>query len=164
MHTLICVTFSLPPGVGGWLRLLLVALPWLSSLPFFNGVFLEMIKTPPECTFSMFDPPFYNVEQRCNIYPNVVRSPWTEQTHRSKAVVIGTLWNMSRDMTKPTKWMCAQRRLISAWAYAWWKLGSLATHRAPSEDSDQTGRMPRLIWVFAGCTLILPVLLWGGSY
>ena len=27
-----------------------------------------------------------------------------------------------------------------------------------SEDSDQTGRMPRLIWVFAGCTLILLVL------
>ena len=27
MHTLICVTFSLSPGVGGWLRLLLVALP-----------------------------------------------------------------------------------------------------------------------------------------
>ena len=27
MYTLICVTFSLPPGVGGWLRLLLVALP-----------------------------------------------------------------------------------------------------------------------------------------
>ena len=23
MHTLICVTFSLPPGAGGWLRLLL---------------------------------------------------------------------------------------------------------------------------------------------
>ena len=31
MHTLICVTFSFPPGVGGgWLRLLLVALPGLS--------------------------------------------------------------------------------------------------------------------------------------
>ena len=29
---------------------------------------------------------------------------------------------------------------------------------ADSEDSDQTGRMPRLIWVFAGCTLILLVL------
>ena len=27
MHTLTCVTFSLPPGVGGWLRLLRVALP-----------------------------------------------------------------------------------------------------------------------------------------
>ena len=34
MHTLICVTFSLPPGVGGWLRLLLVALPGLLCLPF----------------------------------------------------------------------------------------------------------------------------------
>ena len=33
---------------------------------------------------------------------------------------------------------------------AWRKLGSLATHWAHSEDSDQTGRMPRLIWVFAG--------------
>ena len=35
MHKLICVTFSLPPGVGGWLRLLLVALPGLFCLPFF---------------------------------------------------------------------------------------------------------------------------------
>ena len=32
------------------------------------------------------------------------------------------------------------------------KLSSLATHRAHSKDSDQTGRMPRLIWVFAGRT------------
>ena len=30
---------------------------------------------------------------------------------------------------------------------------------ADSEDSDQTGRMPRLIWVFAGRTLTLLVLL-----
>ena len=35
---------------------------------------------------------------------------------------------------------------------AWRKLGSLATHCAHSEDSDQTGQMPRLIWVFAGRT------------
>ena len=31
---LICVTFSLPPGVRGWLRLLLVALPGLFCSPF----------------------------------------------------------------------------------------------------------------------------------
>ena len=42
-----------------------------------------------------------------------------------------TIWSawfchMSRDMTKPTQWVCAQRRLRSAWA--WRKLGSLATH------------------------------------
>ena len=47
---------------------------------------------------------------------------------------------------------------------AWRKLGSLATHWADSEDSDQTGRMPRLIWVFAGRTLILLVLSCPGSY
>ena len=57
--------------------------------------------------------------------------------------------------------MCAQQRLGSAWASAesdqsslsaWRKLRSLATHWAHSKDSDQTGQMPRLIWVFAGRT------------
>ena len=35
---------------------------------------------------------------------------------------------------------------------------------AHSEDSDQTGQMPRLIWVFAGSTLILLVLSCHGSH
>ena len=46
---------------------------------------------------------------------------------------------------------------------AWRKLGSLATHWAHNEDSDQTGRMPRLIWVFAGGTVTLLVLSCCGS-
>ena len=46
---------------------------------------------------------------------------------------------------------------------AWRKLGSSVTHWAHSKDSDQTGWMPRLIWVFAGRTVILLVLSWGGS-
>ena len=33
-----------------------------------------------------------------------------------------------------------------------------------SEDSDQTGRMPRLIWVFAGRIPTFLVLSWGGSF
>ena len=36
--------------------------------------------------------------------------------------------------------------------FAWIKLGSLATHWVLSEDSDQTGQMPKLNWVFAGRT------------
>ena len=44
-----------------------------------------------------------------------------------------------------------------------WKLGSLSTQWAHSEDSDQTGRMPRLIWVFTGRTLFLLVLSCRGS-
>ena len=35
---------------------------------------------------------------------------------------------------------------------------------ADSEDSDQTGRIPRLIWVFAGRTTTLLVLSRGGSF
>ena len=46
---------------------------------------------------------------------------------------------------------------------AWRKLGSLATHWAHSADSDQTGRMPRLICVFAGRTATLLVLSCCGS-
>ena len=50
---------------------------------------------------------------------------------------------MSHCKTKPTKWLCAQRRLRSAWASilsdqsllsAWRKLGSLATQWVHSED------------------------------
>ena len=76
-------------------------------------------------------------------------------------------------MTKPIKMACAPREdsdqpgqcpvwsesLLSARR----KLASLATLWMNSEDSDQTGWMPRLIWVFAGHTFILSVLSWGGS-
>ena len=70
--------------------------------------------------------------------------------------------------------MCAQWRLGSAWALAQLdkslhclhqeSFGQIATQWAHSEDSDQTGQMPRPIWVFAGHTVILLVLSWGGSY
>ena len=48
MHTLICVPFSLPPGVGDWLRFLPVALPGLFCLPFDNrgsrGLQIEILR------------------------------------------------------------------------------------------------------------------------
>ena len=55
------------------------------------------------------------------------------------------------------------RSLIRVLAIRMKKVGGLATRWAHSEDSDQTGRMPRLIWVFAGRKVILLVLSWGGS-
>ena len=73
---------------------------------------------------------------------------------------------MRHDMTKQTKWVCAQRRLRSAWASAQSDQSSLCAQwvakdpsvlHADSEDSDQTWRMPRLIWVFAGHTCHLVV-------
>ena len=60
--------------------------------------------------------------------------------------------------------MCAQRRLRSAWASAQsdqslrWALNEYTVAKdqnfphADSEDTDQTGWMPRLIWIFTGRT------------
>ena len=76
-------------------------------------------------------------------------------------------------MTKPTKWHVRPAKtqiclgFCPVWSEsllsAWRKLGSLATQWAHSKDSDQTGQMPRLIWDFAGRTVILLVLSWGSS-
>ena len=61
---------------------------------------------------------------------------------------------------KPTKWHVHPAKtqislgIHPVWSEsslsAWRKLWSLASHWAHSKDSDQTGRMPRLIWGFAG--------------
>ena len=61
--------------------------------------------------------------------------------------------HLSCRMTKPTKWpVCpAKTQTSESLLSAWRKLRFLATHWVHSEDSDQTGLMPRLIWVFAGC-------------
>ena len=63
-------------------------------------------------------------------------------------------------MTKPTKWplrpaktqvkLCIRPVWSESSLSAWTNIGSSATHWAHYEDSDQTGRMPRLIWVVAG--------------
>ena len=90
-------------------------------------------------------------------------------------------------MTKQTKWhVCPAKPQISlgfrqVWSVNAMTFKSLWAAKDPtilhvdSEDSDQTermpkliwvmtGRMPRLIWVFAGHTVILLVLSWGGSF
>ena len=63
---------------------------------------------------------------------------------------------------KPTKWHLRPAKtqislgICPIWSESslsvWRNLGSLAIHWAYSEDSDQTGRIPRLIWGFAGRT------------
>ena len=90
----------------------------------------------------------------CSIFPVVFcRASPAHVTGRSE---------MSRSITKPTQWpLRPVKTRISlgirpVWSEsslsAWRKLGSLATQWVHSEDSDQTGRIPRLIWVFAGHT------------
>ena len=98
------------------------------------------------------------------------------------------IWSlyMSRLMTKPTKWPVRPAktqislgiRPVTCFLHAARTLirlggcpGSDQPWHPPShmlsscnEDSDQTGRMPRLIWVFDGRTCLFFVLSWGGSY
>ena len=73
---------------------------------------------------------------------------WSKQTLHNK-------FELPHDKTQQNG-MCAQWRLCPVWSGSslstWSKLRSLATHWAHNEDSDQTVRMPRLIWVFIGCT------------
>ena len=81
-----------------------------------------------------------------------------------------SVW-LTRDMTKPRKSLCAQRRLRSVWVstqsdqslrYVLNAKDPSFLH-ADSQDSDQTGRMPRLIWVFAERTVTLLILSCRGS-
>ena len=83
-----------------------------------------------------------------------------------------SIYHMSQCMTKPTKWHVRPVKtqislgIRPVWSESslstWRKLGSLATHCAHKKDSDQTGRMPRLIWVFTGrtCYFVFFVMCW----
>ena len=80
---------------------------------------------------------------------------------------------MSHLMTKPAKWhMRPAKTQISLGIRPVWSVVTVRMKKAwvlscplsASEDTDQTGWMPRLIWVFAGRTVILLVLSWGSSY
>ena len=85
---------------------------------------------------------------------------------------------MSRRMTKPTKWpVRAAKTQIRLGITPVWSEASLCAQwvgkepnalHADIEDSDQTGRMPRLILVFAGCTcyfvgFVMRRLKWDGA-
>ena len=71
---------------------------------------------------------------------------WFEPPYdKTNKVAVHPVWSESS--------MCAQ-----------WVARDPSFFHADSEDSDQTGPMPRLVWVFAGCTVILLALSWGGSF
>ena len=76
-------------------------------------------------------------------------------------------WNKVSEMT-----VCSAKTQISLGIRPVWSESLLCAQwvakdpsflHADSEDSDQTGRMPRVIWVSAGRTVIVLVLSWGGS-
>ena len=77
-------------------------------------------------------------------------------------------------MTKPTKWHVRPAKtqislgIRPVWSESLLRAQGVAKDpsflHADSEDSDRTGRKPKLIRVFAGRTYHFLVLSWGGSY
>ena len=74
-------------------------------------------------------------------------------------------------MAKPTKWPVHPAKtqislrihaVWSAFAVPLWEANDPILLHVDREDSDQTGRMPKLIWVFAGRTgnFVGSVMLW----
>ena len=78
-----------------------------------------------------------------------------------------TSWQNQQCAVRPAKTQISLG-ICQVWSESslcpWRKLGSLATHWTHIEDSDQTGRMPRLMWVFAVRIATLLVLSCRGSY
>ena len=81
-------------------------------------------------------------------------------------------------MTKPTKWLARPAKtqirlsICPVWSEpslsTWRNIGPIASHWAHGKDSDQTGWMPRLIWVFTGGTghfvgLVTRLFIWSRS-
>ena len=114
----------------------------------------------------------------CNrSYQLCMYSSSTEFKDKNASKSVTVVWRQSIHyvsclMTKPTKWHVRPVKtqislgICPVWSEsslsAWRKLGSLATHCAHSEDSDHTGQMPRLIWLFAGhiCLFVGFVVRW----
>ena len=108
-------------------------------------------------------------EQSAQVY-NICNSACAHCTHNSgskihfsnltviTAIIWATLWENQQNDVRPAKTqisLCIRLVWSESLLSAWRKLGSLATHWVHYEDSDQTGWMPRLIWVVAGCKVIL---------
>ena len=89
-------------------------------------------------------------------HSNFVGTTW--QLHRTHSNFVGTTWQNQQNECAPSE------DQISLGICPVWSESSQCTQwiaedprfpHADSEDSDQTGWMPRLIWVFAGHTAIL---------
>ena len=81
----------------------------------------------------------------------VLKTGWTFCISFSTIQIRAAAWQNQQN------YMCAQVRQISLGIHLVWSelslsACSLATHKVHSEDTDQTGRLHRLIWVFAGRT------------
>ena len=77
---------------------------------------------------------------------------WYDKTNKVSVLAVKTQISLGIRPVWSESLLCAQ-----------WVAKDPSFLHVDSEDSDQTGRMHRLIWVFAGCTTTLLVLSCRGS-
>ena len=130
--------------------------------PLAAQIILKVCSCSPETEFDPNCGP--NIDSQCHTriwFPNLSRLPAGLFRHTEVFTVCRYTeprlqWfylDLSPVMTKPTKWLCTQRRLqISLGIRPVWSESSLCAqrvakgpsfHHADSEYSDQTGRMPK---------------------
>ena len=94
--------------------------------------------------------------------PGITSVYWLSGIHQFylciSVIALFAEYELPHDKSKKKNDLCAQQRLRSAWASAQsdqsslcalWEAKDPTFLHAHSEGSNQTGRMPRLIWVFA---------------
>ena len=138
VHLFVCFAhvrlrpFSLPLGVGGWLRFVIVAI-YIQFIPrIHNKCFSCTVKWRLGMILTMIIIYTRNKYSLSNYTKKPMKSP-VSPAKTQISLGIRLVWSKSS---------------LSAWR----NLGSLAIHWAHTKDYDQTGRMPRLSWVFAGRT------------
>ena len=89
-------------------------------------------------------------------------SLWHFQCHLSCRTTKLTRWSV-----RPVK-IQISLGICPVWSVSWlctqWVAKGPSSLHADSEDSDQTGKMPRLIWVFAGCTDHFVIRIYAEGY
>ena len=107
-----------------------------------------------------------------------IRQVWSESSLSAwrKLRSLATHWAQARTLIRLGRRPGWSESSLGAQSFCWFcrvaavftvhlkKAWVLSYPFSASEDSDQTGQMPRLIWVFTGCTIILLELSRGGSY
>ena len=132
-----------------------------------------------EYLLSMLRPFRWIVSSKAQDERNLWQTPFSTMLPIARNMHLSLLFNTSRFIyeprhDKPTKVSVRPAKTkINLDIRPVWSESSLRAQlvgkdpsflHADSEDSEQTGRMPRLTWVFAGRTLTLLVLSCRGSY
>ena len=136
-----------------------IAIKWryflLCILIFFQCSVIIRCSAIPEFALNRRNIAFVQVASNTKFYALKECVPFEPRHDKTKQMTVRPAKTQISLGIRPV-WSVFAVRMKKAWV--------LSYPLSASEDSDQTGRMPRLIWVFAGRTVPLLVLSCRGSF